>query len=176
MSSIWRRLDPDNTDAIVVDVDEYEEDMGAVRHEGSSRRNSRAKADGISTARETQEQQQPKNIHSDTSKRRKPKVHPILDCLLFGLNRYWRQNPLSVVPVVITQKPKPIPAANPNKITTILPIKAWYLGHKFFYEPYHLVWSNAKMTIRSGGNLSAHTEEIDIGSVAERVLVRPHRN
>jgi hypothetical protein len=76
--------------------------MGAVRHvsdgpsirEGSSRRNSRAQTDGISTAlprRETQEQQQPKTIHSDTAKRSKPKVLPILDCLLFGLNRYWRQ-------------------------------------------------------------------------------------
>ncbi|KAJ7754124.1 hypothetical protein B0H14DRAFT_3166526 [Mycena olivaceomarginata] len=167
-----------------VDVDEYEEDMGAVRHvsdgpsirEGSSRRNSRAKADGISTAllrRETQEQQQSNNLHSPgAAKSRKPKVHPIFDCLLFGLNRYWRQNPLSVVPVVNTQKPKPIPAAKPSKTTTVLPIKAWYLGRKCFDEPYHLVWTpNAKMTIRDNlGAPAIHTEEKDIGIVAERVL------
>jgi hypothetical protein len=109
----------------------------------------------------------------------KPKVHLPWTVYYGVLNYYWRQNPFAV-PGENAKKPKPIPAAKPSKTTTVLPIKAWYLGRKCFDEPYHLVWTpNAKMTIRSGDNLGApakHTEEIDIGIVAERVLVRPHRN
>lgn len=252
-----RRGDPDNTDAIVLDADEYKEDIGRrvypVEHvveidadddlniisgasgSGSSRQDSRPVADGPSTALLRREHQGVRLApeESDDSieswepvrdslpvekgntktkvngyekldaaavmsypyldlatvgaqkpgvkKGMKPKVHlPWIVC--YGvLNYYWRQNPLAVVPVENAQKPKPIPAAKPSKTTTVLPIKAWYLGRKCFDEPYHLVWTPnfSKMTIRSGDNFGApakHTEEIDIGIVAERVLVRPHRN
>ncbi|KAJ6585248.1 hypothetical protein B0H19DRAFT_416587 [Mycena capillaripes] len=54
-----------------------------------------------------------------------------------------------------------------------LPIKAWYLGRKFFDEPYNLVWDpSGKMTLRSGNDPSVqakHSEEIDINWVAQSV-------
>ncbi|KAJ7700278.1 hypothetical protein B0H14DRAFT_3034190 [Mycena olivaceomarginata] len=224
-----RRGDPDNTDAIVLDADEYEEDTGQRVYpvveidadddlnitsvpsgSGSSRRNSRPVADGPSTAllrREHQEvrlapEESDDSIESWEPVRASPPVekgntktkvnryekldaaatesHPYLDLATMGSQKpgvkkaMKPKNPLGAVPAENAQKPKPIPAAKPSKTTTVLPIKAWYLGRKCFDEPYHLVWTpNAKMTIRSGDNLGApakHTEEIDIGIVAERVL------
>ncbi|KAJ7022431.1 hypothetical protein C8F04DRAFT_1311284 [Mycena alexandri] len=68
-------------------------------------------------------------------------------------------------------KPK---CQNPSATSgnVLLPIKAWYLGRKHFDEPYHIVWINGKLTIRSGedpNTPSKHTEEIDMGWVAKRV-------
>jgi hypothetical protein len=52
---------------------------------------------------------------------------------------------------------------------------AWYLGHKFFEEPYYLTWTGGKVTLRSGtepGNTSTHVEELDIGIITKSATVR----
>ncbi|KAJ7677454.1 hypothetical protein B0H17DRAFT_1334281 [Mycena rosella] len=81
--------------------------------------------------------------------------------------------------------PKPNPSNKPGGVTTplevrppettptvFLPIKAWYLGHKYFDEAYHLVWANGKITIRSGEAPSPsprHTEELDVGMFGKTI-------
>ncbi|KAJ7781743.1 hypothetical protein DFH07DRAFT_385692 [Mycena maculata] len=60
------------------------------------------------------------------------------------------------------------PQSKPN----FLPIKAWYLGHKYFEEPYHLFWeSTDKMSIGYGvaEAVSRHTEEVDLPWVAKEI-------
>ncbi|KAJ7796193.1 hypothetical protein B0H14DRAFT_2916326 [Mycena olivaceomarginata] len=146
---------------------------------GSSRRNSRPVADGPSTALLRREHQEVRLAPEESGR-----LYRILGARsrlsAGGEGKYKDQKPgvkKAMKPKVHlpwtvyyesfgccsggdAQKPKPIPAAKPSKTTTVLPIKAWYLGRKCFDEPYHLVWTpNAKMTIR-----------IDIGIVAERVL------
>jgi hypothetical protein len=75
-----------------------------------------------------------------------------------------------------SQRPKPNPTSTPSAKRNLLPIKAWYLGRKFFEEPYHLMWTHStKLIIRSGDDPDAkakHSEEIDISMVTKRIYVR----
>ncbi|KAJ6508439.1 hypothetical protein C8R45DRAFT_443143 [Mycena sanguinolenta] len=61
---------------------------------------------------------------------------------------------------------------------TFLPIKAWYLGRKFFDEPYHVLWDPAgTMIIQSSDGPDSvevkHTEEIDLTYIAKQVSFVP---
>ncbi|KAJ6525275.1 hypothetical protein DFH09DRAFT_996177 [Mycena vulgaris] len=79
-------------------------------------------------------------------------------------------------------RPKPSTTNKPadKTMSLFLPIKAWYLGHKYFDEPYHVVWGKSKMAIRSGeapGSLVHHTEEVDIDMAVETVwYVEPNEH
>ncbi|KAJ6471201.1 hypothetical protein DFH09DRAFT_480479 [Mycena vulgaris] len=78
--------------------------------------------------------------------------------------------PLSAPPATLLSKP--IVTNGPPDKTTFLPVKAWYLGRKYFDESYHVVWAKSKMTIWSGeapGSLAHHTEEVDIDKGVETV-------
>ncbi|KAJ7195469.1 hypothetical protein GGX14DRAFT_474847 [Mycena pura] len=76
-----------------------------------------------------------------------------------------------------TNLPEP---TKPSEKSKFLPIKAWYLGAKFFDEAYHLEFDSAgKMTIRSGEEPrgpARHAEEIDVRSVASRVRFMDPQN
>ncbi|KAJ6621834.1 hypothetical protein B0H10DRAFT_2015955 [Mycena sp. CBHHK59/15] len=60
--------------------------------------------------------------------------------------------------------PKSNPPDKPPDKTVFLPIKAWYLGHKLFEEPYHLVWSGA-----APSGPARHTEELDVQMLGKSV-------
>ncbi|KAJ7442604.1 hypothetical protein FB451DRAFT_1376907 [Mycena latifolia] len=80
--------------------------------------------------------------------------------------------------VTTSLPPKRSPTNKPSD-NNFLPIRAWYLGHKFFDEGYHLAWaSNGKMTIRSGdapGPAARHEEQLDMRMVAKTIwFVEPN--
>ncbi|KAJ7677452.1 hypothetical protein B0H17DRAFT_1079208 [Mycena rosella] len=97
-------------------------------------------------------------------------THPRLD-LTTVKNKMKPKHPLISAPLNLAA-PKPIRPNKPPDKTKFLPIKAWYLGHKYFDEAYHLVWANGKITIRSGeapGSPARHTEEVDVGMSAKAI-------
>ncbi|KAF7365017.1 hypothetical protein MVEN_00372800 [Mycena venus] len=169
-----RRLgDPDDTDIIYVD-DEYEDvgqpvsraaveaddlNIASSRASGSSRRDSHPVPDGEATAQLRLESRKLLPAPEDN-----PDSDPI-EILHLPLLPWIAKSPSLILRASSLTKPP------------FLPIKAWYLGRKYFEEPYHLLWNAAgKMTIRSGGDPKAaakHSEEIDIGMVAEQVSFVP---
>ncbi|KAF7346574.1 hypothetical protein MSAN_01885500 [Mycena sanguinolenta] len=86
-------------------------------------------------------------------------------------------NPIPMVAPANNPLLKPNHTTKPQKKPNFLPIKAWYLGRKFFDEPYHLLWDPVgKIIIRSGDDPGAkvkHTEEIDLRFNAKQVSYVP---
>ncbi|KAJ7677457.1 hypothetical protein B0H17DRAFT_1207015 [Mycena rosella] len=65
---------------------------------------------------------------------------------LATLKRKMPAHPLTSAPLKLVA-PKPIRQNKPPDKTKFLPIKAWYLGHKYFDEAYHPVWANEEVDV-----------------------------
>ncbi|KAK7048538.1 hypothetical protein R3P38DRAFT_2606333 [Favolaschia claudopus] len=129
-----------------------------------------------------------KAIEGKTSDASIHQTHPRLDLRTVPGNvprqqiksRMKAKNPSGAAAAAAEPPKAPVPSSSkPSAKSNCLPIKAWYLGYKFFDTPYHLVWppKAPTITIRSGNNPNApakHSEEILLNYVAQSVsYVKP---